>query len=281
MLKVDPPSLVHRVLRGIHAGNLVSIFAVGTSEPSSASFTPQPRPLQRPSSPLTSPTAAHPPSRTHQSYERTVQPNRLLHHCSLDDGNLLDDGLARSLLLLREDFSPPLVSGDVLGSRTLSLRRDLTLISTVLFILAEDDPNENEVLGKQQSQSQLPAVVRRDGPGARALGTLFFIHHRSLSHCRALGLSTVMSPRSCSTSITRVSGPSRPLSALCSPRRYRCIHPPEARIVAISALSALTAAFPSPAVPCADWMNPRPHNLTSSHHPHKNHRQRPYRLLQS
>ena len=42
--------------------------------------------------------------------------------------------------------------------------------------------NNNKVLGKQQSQRQLPTAVRRDGPCVRALGTLFLIYHRSLSH---------------------------------------------------------------------------------------------------
>ena len=105
--------------------------------------------------------------------------------------------------LFAHSYSYPPVSGDLLGSRTLSLLR--------LVLLVEDSSNGCKVLGKYQSQCQLPTAVRRDGTCLRALGSLIFRYITVLSHLavRCFCLQA-MSPRSsCSTIITRVSDPDR------------------------------------------------------------------------
>ena len=84
--------------------------------------------------------------------------------------------------LTRSNFTPAPGIGDFLGLRTLSLRGRSRPHLHRPPVLVEDDSNDNKVLGKYQSQRQLPTAVRRDGPYVRALGTLFLIYHRPLSH---------------------------------------------------------------------------------------------------
>ena len=185
------------------------------------------------------------------------------------DGNILDDDLIRSLLLLSTCF--------------------WRLAGISYSVSAPTRPTRRRQFERLQGAWQVPVAVSTTNGGSSRWDMSSCVrfaniplYHGSLSPRRTLFLSTGYEPALFLLYHHYPCLRSRPLPAFCSPRRRRRMYPPEAQIVATSAPSTLTATLaPRPLSPCASWMTPDLITLSPSHHPHKDHRSHPYHPLRS